>query len=797
MGMAKTPIFRSLIAILLFASSVSPVWSQGAAARSGAGVRMGGGPVRTAPVPRLQAPLGSSLAPLKSLPGTAAPSLSAPLAAPAPLPQAPAPRPEAAPSPQLTGAAPDAAPDSLSPEVLAFVTEAGADADRVRGESARIMAAVFAPARGVQALPDLDAPGLAPMAEARTHAPGPAPSLPGSDPEKKTSDGKKAPEVPELPKPTFSNKPSRDFAQMFELTRRILTRPDARKFLKEAFAEELAVTEEDQKKYNLPEKVKDMSQSQFMLLLQYNSNLWPSLEQYLAEMEKKEEKYDPEDPKVKEAQAKWRTAFREYLKDPLLHEKFQKLNDPTRAMYLEWEGGKAGYSDVRVFANHQRIKEGKTEPPADLQQVFIDFLGRAKKKSMGNFFDFDLPKVAEAMIQAIERGVELKYGIDKNTYEERPAVKEVVDLVNKKKKGSIVLVDPVGLNHQKMAVNDWDDEAKAESLFSSGNLTQSCIGKEGDCVALGKAERPKNSVPNANHMVLMNGFLPAQTAANNLLLTLEYGLRGNEYPLGGAFKVFGGAAKGGKEAPYVVLAFSPRGGLGDINRDLIRRVVLETRGPIRMMQFAFSSQETVDALVERAKLEKKDGKPFDFKSVGDTPFAVRPWSGFLALTGMELDESKETKEYKTAKDAPLRKALGAEAHDAVKGDIRVGPPAYRNHNPKGPDGEPLRDAEGNAISFNAKIHHKTLMSAGVAIAGTSFNFSEAANSNNEQILVFKDPAVAAAMNEIFEGLFAMTKTSVEAETARRNELAKKGDKLDDDLDDIHDKNAEEGARKKK
>ena len=43
----------------------------------------------------------------------------------------------------------------------------------------------------------------------------------------------------------------------------------------------------------------------------------------------------------------------------------------------------------------------------------------------------------------------------------------------------------------------------------------------------------------------------------------------------------------------------------------------------------------------------------------------------------------------------------------------------------------------------------------------------------------------------------MTQTSVEAETARRNELAKAGDKLDDGPEDLHDRNAEEGAKRKK
>ena len=119
----QTPIFRSR-SQSSFSPPRSPGVEQGAAARSGAGVRMGG-PVRTAPSQPPGAP-GLVFGPAQSLPGTAAPSLGS-LAAPAPCPEPP-PRPK--PPPPTDGAAPGR-PGSLS-RSLAFVT-GRADADRVGG----------------------------------------------------------------------------------------------------------------------------------------------------------------------------------------------------------------------------------------------------------------------------------------------------------------------------------------------------------------------------------------------------------------------------------------------------------------------------------------------------------------------------------------------------------------------------------------------------------------------------------------------------------------------------------------
>ncbi len=578
-------------------------------------------------------------------------------------------------------------------------------------------------------------------------------------------------------KPYRPRQPSYDYGRMFDLTRRVLSRPEARKFIKEIFEEELAVSDEDQRKYELPEKIKEISESQFMLLLQYYPKHWTLIEKYLtavpaaAESEASEKK-----------RAKWRAAFRELVKKDEIGEAFKNLNDPVNPLHLKLAGDAPAYGGAKLYANQQTVLDGQVSPPADLKRVLIDFIGSAEKQLMFNVFDFGLPDVADAMIAAAERGVKIIGGIDKGNVDARPEVKAVFDRLSGRKNITIVAVDSVGLNHQKIVLRDWSDEKLAASLFSSGNFTQSCIGPEGDLKDI--QPTPAVSLPNANHMVILEGYLPAQIAANNLIKTLEFGLRGDAYPLGGAFKVTGPKAADAKQAPQLVIAFSPKGGLGDINRDILRRLIVGTRGVIRMLQFAFSSQTVLEALIERARLEIKDGNAFDFKSVGDTPFSLRPWAVFLAMAGKAFLE--ETKTYIDLKDNPLKDAMGAAAYEEMLKNIRVAPREYGNNRFTYPD--------GSSREVNAKLHHKSLISGPFTVFGTSFNFSENAEHNNEQILLTDDPAIRAAMLAVFDGFFLLSTRTVVEEAERRNRRIQEG-QAEEERDDGESRHVEkESAR---
>ncbi len=600
--------------------------------------------------------------------------------------------------------------------------------------------------------------------------------------------------------------PSRDFERLFEMARRILLRPAARKFLREIFKEELLITDEMREKYELPEdleKIKEVSQSQLMLVLQHNSAHFATIEKYLDEMEKADEK--GKESVIAEKSAEWRAFFRDLIKDEKLSTVFKNLNDPLNPMRLELAGGRAGYRDVKLYANHESLEGGKKTPPADLKKVVLDFIASAETEVMLNVFDFDLLEVADALVAKAEAGVKVTVGIDwKSSALKRPEVQAVIKrltgldgkefdkalkeggLIETRKNLALRLVDSVGLNHQKMIVVDWNDKEKAKALFSSGNFTQSCIGPEGDLKDV--ENRPDYSIPNANHIVTMDSWLAAQIAADNMTKTLIHGLRGNEYPLGGAFKIFGEKPEGAKEAPYIVLTFSPKGGLGDVNRDITQRLILETRGPLRVMEFAYSAWSLFLATVRRAELEIAEKGDFDLRGLFDKPFALMFWSVPLAMAGYELKEDGDKREYVESKENLLKKALGA-AFEAVLKNIRIPHSHYRTHSYALPD--------GTTREVNAKLHHKVMISGDFAILGTSFNPSENANNNQEQLLLTNDALLVGPMRAAFDGLFALSPTSLAEAVASRNEWFKTGGEDDAAVGDQYEHVDEESGRKKK
>ncbi len=555
---------------------------------------------------------------------------------------------------------------------------------------------------------------------------------------------------------------SYNYPQMFSFARELLTRTEVKKFLKKAFAEELLISDELQKKFGYPEKETDMAESQFVLLLQHNPKLWKFLEQYIKAVPEIKEGNKKQAEVIKE----WRAKFLEVIDDKGVLEAFKKYNDPTEPMPLLTPPGETGYKNMRFFVDHAMVKNGQKIAPSNLKQVWLDFINSATKELAINVYDFDLQEVADALIAKAGEGVAIRLGIDAGVIGQRPEVKAIFDQLKKTKGITAKAIDAVGLNHQKLGTKDWSLPQKAGVLFSSGNLTQSCIGPEGDLPQIPAKDRPAFSIPNANHVVTMDSMVLANLVNHELTKTIDLGLRGKEYPLGGSYLVHGPKGNGPHD-PYVIVAFSPHGGLGNINNDIIAKTLLSTRGPVRMLQFAFSSQDVENALLERAKLEAKEGHDFDFGSVGDTPFAMRDWSIFLNMSGYELNVEGTHHEYRAMKKSEWADALGAAKFQELKANIRVAPATYGKHQWTGPDGK--------SYEVTSKVHHKFMRSGDAVIMGTSFNFSENALTNNEQILVVVDREIADASMAMFEGLRADSPRSVEETAVKRNSF-----KTDDD-----------------
>lgn len=457
-------------------------------------------------------------------------------------------------------------------------------------------------------------------------------------------------------------------------------------------------------------------------------------------------------------------------KNELIKAVFQESKaskDPTKHLRLIPPQGMPGYSNLKVYVNHPYYLDKKLVPESNLVQVWNDFLKQAEKKIMVNVFDFDLQEIADTLAAKAKKGVEVTIGIDNETVEDRPEVKAVYDFL-KKNRVNVVPVDSPKLNHQKMAVVDWDEPQTAKVLFSSGNLTQSCLGPEGDMKAVPASKRPKRSVPNANHVITMNSWLVANLLFNELTKTLDddFHYRGSQYPILGSYQITGPGVDPQTFEAYpdesLIISFSPGGGFRDINKNIIGHFIKASKGPIRMIQFAFSSEDVTEALLFKA--QEQDEK-FDFMSVGDTPFAMQKWSQFLKMSGLvrHKNSSKES-EFIELKENPFRESLGEAHYNKLRSQIKVAPWYY--------GASRKMKVDDVTYEVSGKIHHKVLSAGNFAIVGTSFNFSESAQKNNEQILVFSSKYLAQVVDGMTRWLSEESKGSVYEEALRRNSYVK-------------------------
>lgn len=438
--------------------------------------------------------------------------------------------------------------------------------------------------------------------------------------------------------------------------------------------------------------------------------------------------------------------------------------DLTKHTRLIPPSGKWGYEHVKVYVSHPYYLNGKLVPKDNMVAAWIAFIKKAKQEIIINVFDFDLEEVANVLVEKAQSGVRVQVGIDKGVADARPEVKKVADLLTA---GGVkvTLVRSVGLNHQKVTAIDWSDKERASVLFSSGNLTRSCIDPDGDLK--GTVPLPAESVPNANHLITMKSWILANLIKHELTKTLDekFLLRGKQYPINGSYQVTGpGVDPQVLEAypePSILITFAPNGGLKNINKNLIAHILKKETGSIRMIQFAFSSTDVEQALLFRAQQDIQATGRFDFMSVGDTPFAMREWSRFLIMSGFKLKIEPLKKTFLDDKDGAWWKGLGEQQINALRKNIYAAPAVYGEHHLK---------IDGKSVKANGKIHHKILATPNFAILGTSFNFSLGAESNNEQLLIFKDKNMSKIVDGMIKHLVKGSRGTVASEAVRRNSL---------------------------
>jgi hypothetical protein len=323
----------------------------------------------------------------------------------------------------------------------------------------------------------------------------------------------------------------------------------------------------------------------------------------------------------------------------------------------------------------------------------------------------------------------------------------------------MVPVDPVSLNHQKLAATDWST-GEGRALFSSGNLTKSCLDPHGDLAELPADKIPEFSKPNANNVITVDSPLAASVVHNQLAKTLDpdFLLRGKEFPYSGAFKLEG-PPKASGEVPALYIAFTPGGALGNIGKNFLARMLRETPGPLHISEFSISSKEVSDGIFVHAQNEIKEGRKFEFTGVGDRLFVIQDYSVFLEMSGYKLDRAHPEDGYTFDPENRWLKLLGKEDFSKLQERIRIAPEPYTSHGFK---------LAGVSYEANAKAHHKLMVVGDFSTAGSSFNPSHGAESNNEQSIAIKDSDIANESRAIVNYLYDGSTQSVLQEVTLRN-----------------------------
>ena len=545
-----------------------------------------------------------------------------------------------------------------------------------------------------------------------------------------------------------------------------------------------------------------VSQSKIIFILSKVKDEWSVIEQYLKKV--------PEDkvaePDIEAIREKYHEIFDKIISNKKLIELMRTTGAASQPLMIVDKSSKDSYKDMEFYANHPRKElgnDGKLHLTLadDHRQIMIDFVNSAKSgdKLYFNFYDFDLEDLAEAFAQAQKRGVEVLGGVDKKVIEEKPAAKAVYTKL-KKAKIQIEAVDSVGLNHQKMMAL-ISKNGVSRSLMSSGNPTQSCSGPEGDLIEIPANIRPKTSIPNPNNMIIVEGDIPAIIAAAEIRKNIIYKLRGqDEFPIGGAYQLLGPTRAGYKTQDWMIMAFSPNGGLDDINRDVYSKMIELSTGPIRGAFFSISSEplalEMTQKIVELIKLRRKQNKPATdlVKFIGDSQFAMRDFSILLRLSGYRLVEYDPKDPMKpivrnTVKDPeepgssdktdtvkvyikdlndpiskPIRDLLNKAEWENFQENIRINAAWFR---------ESSFEYQGKKYPFAVKLHNKLILFLKdfMSNVGSSVNFSGAGKANQEQIMLVFSEHITKKANAVIDYLFDVYSSpdrSVSKEVERRN-----------------------------
>ncbi len=415
----------------------------------------------------------------------------------------------------------------------------------------------------------------------------------------------------------------------------------------------------------------------------------------------------------------------------------QLLGQPTPARPLP-EGIELAFNHNDTSRYRSPIS-GQWRQGDDLEAFVLTSIQSAKREILVAVQELSLPKVAEALAARHREGLTVKVVLE-NTYSTPWSEEHPADLAPHQRtrheqlnalgwgdavaillRAGVPLIDDTadgsagsGLMHHKFMVVD-----RAMVVTGSANFTPSCIhGDPG-------AERSRGNV---NHLMRLHSRELAQS------FVAEFERMWGDGPGGQPDSRFG-LGKGGGAAQQVLVGPTPVTVLfaphrrSDPNQGLLmlEKLLSATRKQLDLALFVFSDQGLANAM---ANLQQQG---VSIRLLADPGFANRAFSEVLDLLGTKLPDHR----------------CGLEAANR-------------------PWQRPLESVGTPRLASGDKLHHKLAVIDQRTVITGSFNWSpSAAHQNDETLLVFDSPLLAAHFSAEIDRLWKGAELGITERLARK------------------------------
>ncbi|WP_394147278.1 phospholipase D-like domain-containing protein [Shewanella atlantica] len=383
-----------------------------------------------------------------------------------------------------------------------------------------------------------------------------------------------------------------------------------------------------------------------------------------------------------------------------------KINKLNMGLLLSLASTMSYADDVEIYFNHV------VNPPAvqaNLEQKIVELINSADNTLYMAVYDLDLPGIANAMVAAKQRGVDVKFVTDEDNIAGENDV--ALGILNQ---GGVPWIDDTAngsagskIQHNKFIVVDGTKVLTGSTNFSQSGV-HGDLDSEGNLISEG----------NDNHIVIIDSN---QLAA---VYTHQFNLMWGDGPGGALDSLFGlGKPDHQLETVYtnndnirIDVQFTPQSPsvYQGSTLDNMQQYIRNAQYRIHLAQFVISAQDIAD------EMELRHDAGVEIQGLGDRSFFSRYYSEFQDMLG---------------KEAP-------NASGEIEVDSYTGAANNIWENPA--------DVRVAKLDGGDKWHHKYMIIDDMVLTGSHNISGAAAFGNDENIVIIHDKESAAE----FEGHFS-------------------------------------------